>query len=92
MDLERERDSLSADLSGVQAELSKNVSDRKRLELEVLETEEALAAIRKGLTDAEDGLQKLREEASQHDRLLIKEENRLQAAEKTLMELDEKGT
>ncbi|MCK4425408.1 MAG: hypothetical protein KAV69_01565, partial [Deltaproteobacteria bacterium] len=91
-DLEKERDNLSADLSGVQAELSKNVADRERLELEVLEAEEALAAIRKGLADAEDSLQELREEASQHDKLLIKEENRLQSAEKTLMELDEKGT
>ncbi|MDL1959541.1 MAG: chromosome segregation protein SMC [Deltaproteobacteria bacterium] len=90
-DLEKERDNLSADLSGVQAELSKNVADRERLELEVLEAEEALAVIRKGLADAEDSLQELREEASQHDKSLIKEENRLQSAEKTLMELDEKG-
>ena len=90
-DLEKEKDCLSADLSGVQAELSKNVADRERLELEVLEAEEALAAIRKGLTDAEDSLQELREEASQHEKFLIKEENRLQSAEKTLLELEEKG-
>jgi len=91
-DLEKERDNLSAGLSGVWAELSKNVADRERLELEALEAEEALAAIRKGLADAEDSLRGLREEASQHDKLLIKEENRLQSAGKTLMELDEKGT
>jgi chromosome segregation protein len=90
-DLEKERDNLSASLSGVQAELSKNVADRERLELEALEAEEALAEIRKGLTDAQDSLQELREEASRHEKLLIKEENRLQSAEKILMELDEKG-
>jgi chromosome segregation protein len=90
-DLEKERDCLYADLSGIQAELSKNVADREKIELEVLEMEEGLAAIRKGLTDEEDSLQKLREEASQHEKFLIKEENRLQSAEKTLLELDGKG-
>jgi chromosome segregation protein len=91
-DLEKERDRLSADLSGVQTELSKNVADRERLEMEVLEAEEALAAIRKGLTDAEGSLQEFREKASQHEKFLIKEENRLQSAEKTLLELEGKGT
>ncbi|MBW2080706.1 MAG: chromosome segregation protein SMC [Deltaproteobacteria bacterium] len=90
-DLEKEKDCLSADLSGLQAELSKNVANRERFELEVLEAEDALAAIRKGLTDAEDSLKGLREEASQYEKLLIKEENRLQSAEKTLLELEEKG-
>lgn len=90
-DLEKERDNLSADLSGVQAELSKNVTDRERLELEILEAEEALAAIRKGLTDVESILQGLREETSQYEKSLIKDENRLQSAEKTLLELEEKG-
>nr|HDM99757.1 chromosome segregation protein SMC [Deltaproteobacteria bacterium] len=92
IDLEREKERLSADLSSEQAGLSKNISDRERFELEALEEEEALAEIRKGLADTEDSLQELREEATRLEKSFIKEDNRLQSAEKTLLKLEEKAT
>ena len=92
MDLEKNREALTADLSSEQAGLSKNISDRERFELEVLEAEEALAAIRKALTDAEGSLQELRENAVQLEKSLIKEDNRLQSVEKALAELEKKAT
>ena len=88
--LEREKEGLSVALSGIQAGLSKEVSNKEGLGLKVLEAEEELAGIRRGLTGAEECLQGLREEAAGQEKLLIKDEDRLRSSEKALSEIEER--
>jgi chromosome segregation protein len=87
-DLKQKQESASLILAGHTARLSQQTAALEAAEIELLELEDAVGTSADGVAAGENHLTGLREELSQQEKLLIREENHLKAAESTLSDLD----